>query len=183
MDSHATPLYNLWQTKRRLRRRLIIVLVVIVGLCLWLRPYIFQTKPATQNAASSSSNQSTNAITKASPDFIALTPKGESVEWSRLTPPNSAAFYVYTTTLSGVPIRVSEQPLPSGLQTDSQIAELAKNYNANRSITVDGASVYIGNSVKGQQSIIFSKHSLLILITSNAVLNDQQWSKYISSLQ
>jgi hypothetical protein len=124
-----------------------------------------------------------DGITKESPNFAALSPSGKKIEWSRLSPPGSTSFYVYTDTLEGVPIRISEQTLPDTLKSDDTVAELARNYNANRSITVDEVTVYIGTSAKQTQSIIFVKRSLLILITSNNILNDRQWSEYISSLQ
>jgi cytoskeletal protein RodZ len=183
MDNNGTPLYTLWEKRRKLRIRLIVVLVLCIVLFVWLRPHIFPAKTNSQGAASSGSSQNSSPITKASPDFADLTPSGKGVEWSRLSPPNSASFYVYTDTISGVPIRVSEQTLPSSLKSDDQVAELAKNYSANRSIDVGGTTVYIGTSAKQTQSIIFVKRSLLILITSNDVLNDHQWNTYISSLQ
>lgn len=183
MKQHETHLYTLWRKQRRLRVQLVIVLVVCVTLFLWLKPHIFQTKTPSAHPAQSTSEAMPSEITKESPDFVALTPSGKTVEWNRLAPPNSASFYVYTDTINGISVRVSEQPLPSNLQSADQMAELAKNYNANRSITVDTATVYIGTSLKGQQSVIFTKRSLLVLITSNATLNDEQWSQYISSMQ
>jgi len=183
MNEHGTQLYALWEKRRKLRIRFIVVLIMCIVLFLWLRPHIFPTKTSSQSSTLSGSGQTSNAVTKASPDFADLTPSGKGVEWSRLSPPNSASFYVYTDTISGVPIRISEQTLPSSLKSNDQVAELAKGYNANRSIDVDGTTVYIGTSAKQTQSIILVKRSLLILITSNDVLNDHQWDTYISSLQ
>lgn len=183
MHTPGTHLYTLWQQQRRIRIKLALVIVASIFLFLWLRPHIFQQQSATQSANPSGAGQLPDGITKESPNFAALSPSGKKVEWSRLSPPGSTSFYVYTDTLEGVPIRVSEQTLPDTLKSNDMVAELAKNYNANRSITVDEVTVYIGTSAKQTQSIIFVKRSLLILITSNDILNDHQWSSYISSLQ
>lgn len=183
MHTSGTHLYTLWQKQRKIRIKLAFVLVASVLIFLWLRPHIFQQQSATQSGNTSEAVQLPDGITKESPNFAALSPSGKKVEWSRLSPPGSASFYVYTDTLEGVPIRISEQALPNNLKSDETVAELAKNYNANRSIAVDEVTVYIGTSAKQTQSIIFVKRSLLILITSNNILNDHQWSEYISSLQ
>lgn len=92
--------------------------------------------------------------------------------------------FAYVDTIGGIPITVSEQPLPEAFNndTDNQLQGLAKDYNANRFITVENAKVYIGTSTKGPQSLILSKKSLLILIKSAATLHDEQWSTYIKSL-
>jgi hypothetical protein len=133
----------------------------------------------------SSNPKDDGQVTQASPDFAALTPTNEDVAWARLAPPNSSSFYAYSDKLEGVAIRVSEQPLPDSFATDpaGELSQLARNYNANRTITVGATTTYIGTSQKGQQSLLFIKNDLLVLITADSTLNDKQWTDYITSLR
>ena len=184
MDTHGTKLYNLWRKQRALRRRLVLIGVIAISLFIWLRPHIFPERTSHDGGSLGTSSDS-GTLTKGTPSYTTITSSGKTMEWTRVSPPNTSAVYAYTDTIAGIPITVSEQPLPKELQgdTESKLEDLAKNYGANRFITADATKVYIGTSVKGPQSIIFSKQSLLVLIKAASALNDEQWKLYIASLR
>lgn len=134
-------------------------------------------------STTTTASQPKGNITQGDPTFNALTPNSKNVTWSHLDSPNGDSFYVYTDTINGSSIRVTEQKLPAHLADKDQLSELAKSYNANRTITAGDITVYIGSTTKGQQSVLFTTQSLLIMITSDSILNDHQWTSYITSLQ
>lgn len=182
---HETPTlvrrrFNIPAISRSTTRLIVIALIVGAGIyALAQLPHV--TSKANPLPGATNSGQ----VTKANPDFHALTPPDKKVTWSRLEPPNSSSFYAFSDTIQGVTIRVSEQPLPDNLKDDptTQLAQLARSYNANRTITANGSTVYIGATLKGQQSLLFTHGSLLIMITSDATLNDKQWTDYITALK
>ncbi len=187
MKNPETHLYTLWRKQRRLRIQLVVVLLVCVALFLWLRPHIFQGRPAEETAetTSAASVGASGTLEKGTPTYDTLTPDGGEKDWTRVSPPEHNPVYAFTDTVQGVSIIVSEQPLPDDFKdnTQSKLGEFATNYNANRFITVDDTVVYIGTSSKGPQSLIMTKDSLLILIKSTTSLNDEQWTAYIHSLR
>jgi len=121
------------------------------------------------------------------PGYPTALPSGKTAEklggWQRVSPPSSAPVYAFADTVSGVSVSVSEQPLPDSFitDTDSKVAELAKQYNATDKLNASGTTVYIGTSSKGPQSVIFAKKNLLILIKSEKKIDDSIWLAYISS--
>lgn len=137
-----------------------------------------------KNTTSTDSTQVSNT-----PPFNALLPEGKSIEslggWQKLTPPESEPTYVFLDSVDGVTVNVSQQTLPNSLKgnTESGIAAVAKGYNADRTLDTGATSAYIGNSVKGPQSIIFSKNGILVLIVSESQLDDARWVTYLESLR
>ena len=119
------------------------------------------------------------------PGYSTVLPKGKTIErlggWQRVSPAGEDPVYAYSDTLNGVPISVSEQPLPTSFKNDvaGAITNLAKAYNATNTVNVNGTTVYIGTSAKGPQSIIFTQNNLLILIKSQKTIDDTTWSNYI----
>lgn len=105
--------------------------------------------------------------------------------WQKLTPPDSAPAYVFIDSIDGVGISVSQQELPASLKDNNgaKVAEVAKSYNATKTIYADSTKVYIGTNADGPQSVIFTKNNLLVLIKSRAVIQDQSWVAYINSLK
>lgn len=124
-----------------------------------------------------------------SPEFRALLPASTAIDdlggWNKQTPPNGEAYYVFLDHIDATAIRVSQQELPENLQknTDSTIAELAKGYNANRTLDAGGTKVFIGVNTKGQQSVIFARNSLLVLIVSEQTIPDDSWINYLTQLR
>lgn len=123
-----------------------------------------------------------------SPTYQTVLPSNKSIGslggWQRVSPAGSAAVYAYADTITGVPVTVSEQPIPDSFKSDTsgQIAQLAQSYNATDTLDADGVKVYVGTSAKGPQSVILTKNNLLILIKSQQKISDSAWISYAKSL-
>lgn len=121
-------------------------------------------------------------------EYQTVLPKGKSISdlggWKRVSPNEAAPVFAYTDTIDGVSINVSQQPLPQSFigDTETQITELAKVYNANTKIDAGPVKVYIGSSSRGPQSVIFTKNSLLVLIKSDNNISDAAWANYVRAL-
>ncbi|QQS70950.1 hypothetical protein IPP92_01465 [Candidatus Saccharibacteria bacterium] len=117
-----------------------------------------------------------------------MLPAGKSIAdlggWTRVSPNSADPVFAYADTLDGSQIIISQQPLPDSFQSDPEghIAELAKDYNASEKISTTNTTVYIGDSIKGPQSVIFTKSKLLILIKSSVKHSNDSWIRYINSL-
>jgi hypothetical protein len=124
-----------------------------------------------------------------SPEFRALLPTNTTIDdlggWNKQTTPNGEIYFVFLDRIDGTAIRVSQQELPESMKKDtaSSIAALAKSYNANRTLSVNGTKVFIGVNTKGQQSVIFARNSLLVLIVSEQTIPDDSWSNYLTQLR
>ncbi len=124
---------------------------------------------------------------KNEPAYATIVPAGKTISslggWQRVSPPTSDPVYAYADTLSSVGITVSEQPLPASFSNDgTKLAQLAKSYGAINTVDAGGITIFIGDSAKGPQSVIFSKNSLLVLIKSDGPIPNSAWSSYVSSL-
>lgn len=134
-------------------------------------------------------NSSQAEIGNDKPNFTTLLPKGKTIEqlggWEKLTSPNGDAFYVFVDNVRGVSVNVTQQRMPGKFKGDltNKMTELARAYNANNKIDVDGTKVYIGTSAKGPQSVLFVKDDVLVLMKSWATISDSDWIAYIRSLQ
>ena len=129
---------------------------------------------------------STNVVE--TPDYVTLLPGEKTINdlggWQRVSPAKTNPVFAYADKINGTPISVSQQPIPKDFKpdVDVQVADLAKDYDANQIITAGKLTVYVGTSHKGPQSVIFTKDNLLILIKSQAKLSDKAWGKYAKSL-
>lgn len=122
------------------------------------------------------------------PDYKTVLPEKNINElggWKRVSPPNSEPVYAYTDTIDGVPISVSQQPLPKTDKgdADQQVAGIAQKFNATEKIDNGGITLYIGTSAKGPQSVIFTKNNVLVLIKSEKEIKDTSWEIYAQSLK
>jgi len=121
------------------------------------------------------------------PAFATILPKGKSIDdlsgWSRVSPTTSDPVFAYNDKIAGVSVNISEQPLPKAFEgnPDAQVAELTKG-GAYNEITAGNVKAYVGTSAQGPQSVVFSKNNLLILIKSKQKIDNEDWSKYIESL-
>lgn len=163
------------------KKTIIVASVIIAVALVWI--IIAIATSVHHNSNSSKSNKSGET-----PQFSTVLPSSKSVDdlggWTRISPPNNDPVYAYNDTIGSVPINVSEQPLPTSFKTntDAQIAELAKKFSATDSFTAGSTKVYVGTSSKGPQSVILTKNDLLILIKSQQKVQDDDWKKYIQSL-
>lgn len=121
---------------------------------------------------------------KNAPTFDAALPSGKTIVdlggWRRLDPPNGDVFYVFTDSIKNVSINVSQQPMPDSF--NGSVDTVARDYSATETFDANGIKVYIGANVNGQQSVIFTKNDLLILIVSQGKIENDAWKQYISSL-
>ncbi len=122
------------------------------------------------------------------PEYQTTLPQGKSIKelggWKRISPPGKAPVFAYADSLDDVPISVSQQTLPKSFKenTNDELAELAKKFNATTKVDASGIPVYIGTSAKGPQSTIFAKNNLLILIKSQSKIDNKSWARYAKSL-
>lgn len=155
-----------------------IVVIVVVG-------GYFLYKSHSQQAGTSSESRS---VAVSGPEFKTLIPDGKNIDllggWKLVSPPGKTPTYAYNDEINGVKISVSQSILPEKEQADpdKKAAEIAKNFNATKKLQTRYSSVYIGNSAKGPQSLIFIKNKTLVLIKSANTIADESWEKYIDSL-
>jgi hypothetical protein len=122
------------------------------------------------------------------PSFQTVLPGTKSINelggWERISPPEKEPVFAYVDSIGDVPVSISQQPLPAAFRndTDGQVAELAKKFNATTKIDAGGTKVYVGTSAKGPQSAILTKNGVLILIKSQSKIDDAAWAEYVKSL-
>lgn len=154
-------------TKKGIIITCIVIVAVVAGV--WIRQLIIEN-----NAKS--------------PEYATILPEGKPIKelggWTRISPPENDPVFAYSDTITDVPVSVSQQPLPQSFRgdTDTQVADLAKKFNATTKIDAGGIAVYIGTSSKGPQSVILTKNDLLILIKSQKKIDNKAWAKYVTSL-
>ena len=123
------------------------------------------------------------------PTYQTVMPNKKSISelggWKRISPPEKDPVFAYADTIGNVPVSISQQPLPESFKnnTDAQVAELAKKFNATTKIEAGDTAVYIGTSAKGPQSAILAKADLLIMIKSEKKIANTAWADYAKSLQ
>lgn len=148
-----------------------VVIVALIALFVW-SPW--RTSPGTPTIT---------------PSFSALLPKDTTISklggWRKLASPDGTTAYVYSDSIDGTSISVSQQSLPDSLKDSdgTKLADMAKSFNATKVMTAGATKVYIGTSASGPQSVIFSKNDILVMIKSAAVIKDASWTSYITSLR
>lgn len=131
----------------------------------------------------------TSNATAKTPTYHTVLPTGKSITalggWKRVSPPGKDPVFAYTDSVDGVPISVSQQPLPQSFKNDAanQTAEVAKKFNATDKVDAGALDVYVGTSAKGPQSVIFTKNNLLVLIKSEKKIKNTSWASYAKSLK
>lgn len=189
MHDPGTPLYTLWNTRRRLWKRLAFVSVVIIVLGLWLWPHYFSATTVQSEPTSTTPTQT--KLTKGTPDFKTFLPEGKTIDsyggWTRVSPNSADAVYAYSDTLFGTGVTISEQKLPSSFSSDTekkiQQLQSEQGYVTQHTVKSDGITIYIGVSSKNYQSTIFTDEGVLVLITSYRPINDTSVKQYIQSLR
>jgi hypothetical protein len=186
-----TGLLAFASAKKRLsqvpRKVLIVTGALGVIAIIWLvgRQTIINSPPANSVPDTSKAG----SLQRGTPDYPTILPANKTIEqlggWTRVSPPDRNPVFAYVDKIGNIQINVSQQPLPAGfeVESDGQIEQLAAGYKANEKITVGTTSVHIGTSVKGPQSVIFSKDKLLVLIKSSAKVSNNDWAGYVNSLQ
>lgn len=138
------------------------------------------------NASKTMASSQAPGLVPGTPSFSVLVPVGKTTQsLGGYIRGDKRPLFVYIDKISDIQINVSQQPLPSDFASDvsQQVEQLAKSYKASGKITVGDTTVYIGSTVKGPQTVIFTKNNLLVLIVSSDKIENDQWAKYINSLQ
>lgn len=184
---------ELWQGLRRLRRRtwLRVGIITLAVAALVIVAQLFGShSPASTAKTPAGADYKRPQLHYGTPNFTTLLPAGKTIQqlggWVRISPPDKDPVYTYVDTVGNVHINVSEQPLPDNLKSDTanKVAQLAQSSNAtDKFVAAGNTPVYVASGGTGEQSVIFTKNQLLVLIKSNKPLTNNDWSAYISSLR
>ncbi len=162
----------------------IVSLVIIIGAIFTVKHFFFKPKPVVSMGASQD-----DAAILTSPTFKPVAPKSKP----NLAQGSSQATsfdgkldsYSFTDSLNGVPLTVSQQPIPATFSSASQaLSSVAKSMNAKTIIpTSSGLPAYeVFNANTSIQSLVFTMNNLLIFIQSNFQHSNAEWTNYINSL-
>lgn len=93
--------------------------------------------------------------------------------------------YSYTDLVVGVPITVSQQPIPSGEgSAQSKIDDIATKMSATQQIPTNSGIAYLQIDTKNNvHVVVFTKKDILVLIRGTYPLPANVWTEYINSLQ
>jgi len=136
----------------------------------------------------SDSQGSIGELPKETPLFKILTPadtKYDTLGIVRVSPEGNEPVYTYVDTVESIKISISQQEVPKSFNYDknTELARVAKEFQANDVIQIDGIKVFHGISDKNkQQSLLFIKGDLLVFIKSPQKLSDEVWAGYIIGL-
>jgi hypothetical protein len=177
-------------SKNKLPKIIIISVVatILVGIGAWI---YFQAIDKQQTAESNNNQQTSKPVveTNVTPDFPVLTPFGAGVAdlggFANISPDGAPPVYTFTDSISGVPIKVSQQLIPDAFRSDrdAKLKDLATQFNANEQILVDENPAYIGTSEDGVQSVVYIKGENLVLIASDNIISNADWLKYLGNLK
>lgn len=155
-----------------------IILLVIISAVTWhLRTYR-KTKPKDPQSVLSAVQQK--------PEFKVLAPKdsASAVADDKVHYDSTRKVASFTDTIDNTQVVVSEQPLPESFKDDPEgkTAALAKSINANDVIASSYPKAYLGTSIKGPQTAVFTKNNLLVFIYAPKALDKSAWAEYITKL-
>lgn len=134
---------------------------------------------------SSNKSQEVAAVDGASaqskPDFKLVYPAGSKKDTSYDANKKVASF---NDQIGDTQVTISQQSLPVNFRYDpnGEVEKLAKQINANTKLGAEGVSAFMGQSIKGPQTVVFSKNGLLIFIKSEKMVDTKNWNDYVSSL-
>lgn len=122
----------------------------------------------------------------AKPDFAYSVPKGDETEASGAVRYDADKKVVnFEDSIGGVNIVVSQQPLPEAFKddTDNRVKKMAEDFAATEVISTSNPTAYLGNDIKGPQTVIFAKKDLLVFIQSAKKIDNHDWAEYITNLK
>jgi hypothetical protein len=163
-----------------------VVIIVAAGLIGFI---MLQNSPDTNGTGEVQGAVTSSIPTNVTPEFPVLTPLGAGVDdlggFAKISPKDSPSVYAYRDTISGIPIKVSQQQLPDTLRTDqaNKVRELAEGFNAKDPLEVGDNTAYIGASTNGVQSVVYVKGENLVLIASDNTIPNADWVTYIGNLR
>ena len=177
------------KSRTSFRREKVILAILSVGIIAGVIILLKQAPSASPAQAGSDKNGSVSAEIpiNQTPEFTVLKPSDRDIAalggYAKISPEGAPPVYAYVDEINGIRIRVSQQELPSNIKRDSkELEKLANDFNANRNTFTDNNTIYIGESTKGPQSLIFRHDDLLVLISSDNKISDEAWKAYIQLL-
>jgi len=121
------------------------------------------------------------------PEYDTVLPEGkkEETEGGKIGYDPQRKVASFKDTIGGVPVTVSQQPLPEPFKAnpDEEIKKVAENFSATEVISEANPRIYLGNDVKGPQTVIFHKNDVLVFILSSQPIDNKQWVAYITELK
>lgn len=184
-----TTIHPLINRLRRLDKR-----TLLIGGCGLVALSAIVTFGALQSGKPSSDANATigsplDRLERGTPDYPTVLPAGATAEelggWTRISPPDRNPVFAYTDEIDGVPVSISQQPLPDEFKQNitAKVESMAYEFRANEKLTVKQSTLYIGSSAGGPQSVIMEKNGLLILMKSTAPIESKKWGDYAASLR
>lgn len=165
-------------TKSKLTKKVINIslVAVIVFSLVMIGVQLFSGNNSTE--AVSATKDATKGQNK--PDFKLIYPAGKAKETSYDANKKVASF---NDELEGTKLTISQQSLPANFRYDpnAEVEKLAKQINANTKLDVAGLSAFMGQSIKGPQTVVFAKNGLLIFVKSETTVETRNWNDYVSS--
>ncbi len=131
----------------------------------------------------------TGGVLRDNPKYQTLLPAGKSIQslggWYKTNTTRTGDTHIYSDSINGVKIIVSEQPLPQSYLADpaQKLAVLANSYRAGYKVVSGGTTLYFGTANDKSQYVIFQKSNLLFIVTSSGKIPYAGWEAYIASLQ
>jgi hypothetical protein len=119
---------------------------------------------------------------KEKPDFVIYYPSDtKSKEMSYDANKKVASF---PDQIETIPITVSQQKLPDPFKANPvvELEKLAKQINANTKLETTSTNAFMGQSVRGPQTVVFVKDQTLVFIKSDSQVAISSWNKYLDSL-
>lgn len=116
------------------------------------------------------------------PDFVQIDPTTDAGDLRSHYDPDKG-FYSFQEELNGKLITVNQQPLPEDFKLTADMLLSQTEYDSVGSFETNKGTVYITTAESGpQQAIEFVFENLLIFITTNEQVTQQEWVSYINSL-
>ncbi len=117
------------------------------------------------------------------PDFVIYYPTNEKTKEMSYDANKKVASY--PDQIDTIPITISQQKLPDTFKANPivELEKLAKQINANTKLeAVGGINAFMGQSVRGPQTVVFVKDQTLIFIKSDSQVAISAWNNYLDTL-
>ncbi len=158
-----------------------ITLFAVIALCsLMLVKAVFVDSKSNNN---SDEVKGIEAEKKERPDFAIYYPSSQKEDEMSYDYKKKVASY--PDQIDTIPITISQQKLPDTFKANPivELEKLAKQINANTKLeAVGGINAFMGQSVRGPQTVVFVKDQTLIFIKSDSQVAISAWNNYLDSL-
>lgn len=179
---------NTAQLKKLSRKHYIIasasLLLIIAGIVVGNK-YFFNDKPQAGEVAGTNNQGSSEVTTPTNdPKFSIIKPQGREIPKEKIIYDSKRNFTKFDDEINGVPITVSQQPMPDAFKADPKAgaAKIAKNFGTTDSFMFDDIELNYGQDEKGPQTMIFTKKDLLIFIMTSQQVDKEGLKVYAGNL-